>query len=146
MPRITRTVVVALGVVAILAVVIFAQRRTAPLPPVFADRLTIRQAAARSAETGRPVLVFATADWCGPCQQFKRTTLVEERVEAMINERFVPVYLNVDLEQDAAASLGIRSIPASIVLRADQPAARLEGAVGAEQYLAWLNASLAPPD
>jgi len=141
MARTTRPVLIAAVLVAVLGAILWAQRRTAPLPPVFSDRLTMRQAASRSAESGKPVLVFATADWCGPCQQFKRTTLVDQRVEAEIREHFIPVYLNVDMEQDAAAVLSIHSIPASVILRDGSNVARLEGAVPGEQYLAWLSSN-----
>lgn len=146
MPRtVFARVTLALLAVAALALVVYSRSRTAPMPPVFAERLTLRAAAAAAERSGKPVLVFATADWCGPCQSFKRTTLVDPGVEALITAQFVPVYLDVDLEQDAAAAFSIISLPSSIVLRDGRPVSKIEGAVGAEEYAAFLRAALSAP-
>jgi len=145
MNRNARIVVAVLAGAAVVGAILLARSRVAPVPPVFDAHLSLRAGAAESAATGKPVLVFATADWCGPCQAFKRSTLVDPRVEELIRRRFVPVYLNIDLEQDAAATLNIRAIPASIILRDGAPSAKLEGGAPTDKYLAWLESALESP-
>ena len=132
------TVVLALGVI-----VVRGWSGHTPIPPVFAEQLTLSDAAARAAQSGKPVLVFATADWCGPCQEFKRTTLVDPEVAGWIADNTVPVYLNVDRFQDEAAGLSIISIPTSIMMRDGKAVARLSGAAGVEEYSAWLKTASA---
>lgn len=140
-----RTLVVFAVVVLGVGLLVFSRSRTAPIPPVFAERLTYAEGLARAATSGKPVFVFATADWCGPCQGFKRSTLVDPSVESLIRDRFVPVYLNVDENEDAAATLNIRGIPASIVIKDGRASAKLEGAVGSEELIAWLAKAAEPP-
>lgn len=145
MNRTLRTFALFAVIVIALALLTLLRSRTAPIPPVFSERLTYAQGLERAATSGKPLLVFATADWCGPCQSFKRSTLVEPEVESLIRDRFIPVYLNIDENQDAAASLAIHRIPASVVLKDGRPAGKLEGAVTGAEYVAWLNTALASP-
>ena len=57
---------------------------------------------------GEKVIVEFWAEWCGPCKMMKP---VFEKV-ATSNESNVQMYtMNVDMNREVAASLGIRSIP-----------------------------------
>ncbi len=117
----------------------------APTPPVFAQGLTLAQAEGLSRTSNKPVLVYATADWCGPCQHFKRTTLLDPGVVAFIQTNTVPVYLNVDEHQGDAARFNISSIPATVLLRGGTMAAKFSaGAVEPDEYLAWLKTEAQP--
>lgn len=116
----------------------------APIPEVFAQGWTLAQANERSASSGKPVLVYATADWCGPCQNFKRTTLVDPGVVAFIRNNTIPVYLDVDRDQADAGRFNITSIPTTVLVRDGAEIAKLGGATGADTYLAWLNSEVAP--
>lgn len=59
-------------------------------------------------KNGEKVIVEFWAEWCGPCKMMKP---IFERV-ANSNTSDVQMYtMNVDLNRDAAAGLGIRSIP-----------------------------------
>lgn len=112
----------------------------APRPAVFADSpASLRQAMERAKQEGKLVFAFATADWCGPCQRFKRTALVDPRVEALLQERTVPVYIDVDKAPEDAAALAVMGIPSSNLLTPEgEIVARMEGAVGASALLRWL--------
>jgi thioredoxin 1 len=58
--------------------------------------------------SGEKLMVEFWAEWCGPCKMMKP---IFEKV-ASSNASDVKMYtLNIDLNRDAALSLGIRSIP-----------------------------------
>jgi len=114
--------------------------RTAPTPPVFDDEVTLASAVdAAAADEGRFVFAVATADWCAPCQGYKRGALTDQRVERWITDNAVPVYINVDKRPDDAAALGVRGIPATFLLKDGQVVASASGAMGAERLLGWLD-------
>lgn len=57
---------------------------------------------------GEKLIVEFWADWCGPCRMMKP---IFERV-ASTNTSEVQMYtMNIDMNKEAAVSLGIRSIP-----------------------------------
>lgn len=66
-------------------------------------------------ETGRPALVFFTADWCGPCVDMKKHIWPERRVVAA-SRKLVAIYLDVDKEPNVFAEYKIRGIPAVVFL------------------------------
>ena len=115
--------------------------RAAPTPPVFDEQVTLASAidAAASADQPRFVFAVATADWCAPCQGYKRGALTDQRVERWIMDNAVPVYIDVDERPDDAAVLGVSGIPATFLLRDGQVVAAASGAMGADQLLGWLD-------
>lgn len=144
-PRAERTRRSGLGVALVLGVLligglIFARGMGggAKIPPAFDNGLTFAAAQERAGEMKRPVLAFATADWCGPCQVFKRGALVDPEVGREIEARTVPVYLDVDENEEVAGRLKVFSIPALLIVRDGAPVARLEGVRSADEVVAWL--------
>lgn len=132
-------IAVAIGVVGYRAL----SMREAPVPPAFDKMQTLDVALARAETSGKPVLAFATADWCGPCQSFKRGALADESVSAFINENVEPAYVDLTNSDDpdaaeAARLLGVQSIPALVLIVDDQEVARLEGGTGASRLMDWL--------
>ncbi len=110
-------------------------------PAIFEEGLSLEAAEQRAAASGRLVMVYATADWCGPCRGFKRTTLSNRRVEAWVREHAEPVYLDVDRQTQAAERFRITGIPAVIFLRGGREVARTVGAIDAEEFLARAKAA-----
>lgn len=106
--------------------------------PAFSEGLTLTQARERSARSGRPVLVYATADWCGPCRSFKSSTLSRDDVAEAIRRSYEPVYLDVDVAGSEARALGVSSIPAILVLKGDRELDRRVGGMDHRSFMALL--------
>jgi len=69
--------------------------------------------------SGKPMLVFFTADWCPPCRQLKSGPLKDPQVKSYLVENYVPV--KVDLTDRSgpgamsAAQTGVTGIPTMIL-------------------------------
>ena len=64
------------------------------------------------------MLVYFTADWCGPCQQMKRTVFSDPEVDRAL--RFhVAVKIDVDQQPVLAKKYGATSIPHFAIMDAD---------------------------
>lgn len=133
-----------LAIVAVLALLplIRGGGGVAPTPALFDEDLSLAQAEARAAETGRLTLVFATADWCGPCQTLKRGALTDERIEAWARANTVPTLLDLTAPgaeaQAAARRFGVQGIPAVILVRNGEMVSKREGVIEAGAMLRWL--------
>ncbi|MBN8597174.1 MAG: thioredoxin family protein [Planctomycetes bacterium] len=114
---------------------------TAPVPEVFAQGLSLDGAIEKGKAEKKPVFVFATADWCMPCQEMKRTVLSETSVEKQIARDFVPAYVDLEKDKSAAERLQVFSIPATLVLWDGKLVARMEGVIPHDSYLKWMEAA-----
>lgn len=116
----------------------------APMPQAFKGTLCLEDATTAATDQDKPVLVFATADWCGPCQRLKRTTLADERLNELIRDRTVPVYLDLTQAQNDAElaghaqQLGVQSLPSFVLLRNGQVVSR-QGPMTTAQMIDWID-------
>lgn len=141
------------GVVFVLVFGALVWWRTASAPrdiPVsdlaaFSANLTLAQALDRSAHSGRPVLVYATASWCPPCRGFKANTLSREDVAAAIGASFEAVYLDVDRSPREARSLQVSAMPTIMVLENGEQVDRHVGAMETEEFLRFLESHAGRP-
>lgn len=117
--------------------------RVAPAPPEFDQTKRLADALAQSASSGKPVLAFATADWCGPCQSFKRGALAHPKVAQWVRDHAIGVYVDVDKHAEDAQKLSVFSIPALVLIRPDgSRPSRFEGNRSAEDLLSFLSAAV----
>lgn len=127
-------------VVLAVSVIMLLMPRTAPMPEAFAEGVTLTQAMERARDEGRVVVAVATADWCGPCQAFKRGALSDEGVRSWLDAHSVAVM--VDVTSDAPADAGfleIGPIPTTYVIRGDGVVVgRTIGNMGAAELLGFL--------
>ena len=100
-------------------------------------------AAADRAAGVKPVLLMFTADWCGPCQNFKGTVLADDRVVSAVVDTCK--FQMVDLTKwegkpaDVATRYGVKAIPTLILVNSrGQEFDRYGGAHDAESFARWL--------
>jgi thiol-disulfide isomerase/thioredoxin len=51
----------------------------------------IAEGEAESKKTGRPVLYFMTAEWCGPCHTMRKEVFADPAVAELVNRTYVPI-------------------------------------------------------
>lgn len=64
-----------------------------------------------SAKEGKPILLYFTAAWCGPCQEMRKTTWVDERVVAAVRQKSLPVRIDVDAQPDVSREYQVQGFP-----------------------------------
>lgn len=70
----------------------------------------------QSLQSGLPLLVQVSADWCGYCQKMKRDTLVDPTVMRDLNRGFVTVMLDADANRELVQQLNVKSLPSTLVI------------------------------
>jgi hypothetical protein len=115
-------------------------RRVTALPAELHDGPTLREAVERGRAEGRAVVVFATADRCGPCQQFKLDAVRDERVREFLRTGpAIASHIEVDKDPGAATEiLGSRGIPITYWIENGEVKDKLEGQRSGDVLLAWL--------
>lgn len=99
-------------------------------------------AADRSAqETGKPLLLYFTADWCPPCKLMEANTWTDPDVQTALQERFTPVKVDIDAQPTQARIHAVQAIPTLIVGRVDGQPDRVSGYQSPERLLDWLEPS-----
>lgn len=101
----------------------------------------VPQAAQREArQSGRPLLIYVGADFCGHCRKLERTAWMDDGVAGVVDAGFVPLKIDGQRNAAPARQLGVRRFPAVIVL---SPEGRIVGRVDGYREPAEMRAFLA---
>jgi thiol-disulfide isomerase/thioredoxin len=106
-------------------------------PAVFASQ-SYADALAGSKDSGKLLVVDATASWCQPCKVMDRVTWADATVVAWLEEHALAVQIDVDEEKEVATLLGIRSMPTVVAFRGGVELDRVVGLKKPEELVSWL--------
>lgn len=99
----------------------------------------VKRASEVSVFSKKPLLMFFFADWCTYCKQMQQTTLADPSVQAFVNEKFVPVKINID-ESELDDRIGINVVPlvALVDLNAERNSDLIIGFTDSHELLSHL--------
>ncbi len=100
-------------------------------------RENLKAARAFAKKAGKPLLIYARADWCGPCRAFEKDTLPLEPVQQALSG-YVLMQLHIDKDKDTAQELAINAIPAFIIEKPDGESLMERGAKREDGFIAFL--------
>jgi thiol:disulfide interchange protein len=101
-------------------------------------RSDLASATSESRQTGKPILVDFSATWCGPCQEMRRTTWSDTRVEQALRG-YIPVQIDLDANHDLADRYGVAAIPYLAIVDPNGSVVKSEeGTLSADELIAWL--------
>lgn len=116
-------------------------REVIDLPPVIVSGPPADEAVRIGNDESRLVVIFATADRCAPCQQYKESALNHPKViEALSSPALITTHVEVDQQPELADEvLGSRAIPMTYLFRDGMVISTLRGQRSAGELLAWLD-------
>lgn len=83
----------------------------------------------------KPVLVDFSAEWCGPCKMM--VPILQEVAHSMGEEAQV-VKIDVDRNQQLAASMNVRGVPTLMIFKAGELLWRQSGVIPSDQLISML--------
>jgi thiol:disulfide interchange protein len=106
-------------------------------------RMDFQAALLEAEQTGKPVLLDFTADWCPPCQVMKHDVWPDDAVRHAIEEGYIPVLIDTDRTQNRIISqrYNVRSIPTIIVVDAQGQVIRQGGFMSRSAMVDFLRAA-----
>ena len=94
-----------------------------------------KQGISVAGETGQPVMIFFSAQWCPSCKSLINNAFSNNRVVES-SRKLIPVYVDVDQNPQISADYKIRGVPTVLFLnRQRNPVTKLEGPYDARDYI-----------
>jgi protein disulfide-isomerase len=103
-------------------------------------RSDLPAALAEGRAANKPVLLYFTAEWCGPCQWMRRNVFTDAGVGRAVDERYIPVRIDHDARPDLIVQYQVEGIPWFAVLDASGRPVRIldRGVETPDEFIAWL--------
>lgn len=86
-----------------------------------------------------PVVVDFWAEWCGPCKMIGPAL---EELSAEYGDKIKVAKVDVDVNPNAAASLGVRGIPALFIFKGGEVVSNRAGAAPKAALQSWIDESI----
>lgn len=88
------------------------------LPPSFASSKNIKwyaydEGMALGKKEGKKVFLHFYADWCFYCKKMAKETFKDHLVVNYLNENFISIRVNTDMERKLASAYSVRGLPAT---------------------------------
>lgn len=90
---------------------------------------------------GAEELLVFTADWCGPCQQFKADLKENPKLAGDLEVSVI----NIDKAKDMAQEFGVKTVPTFVLVEVKEGVVKKEGEVrrqvgytGPKKFQRWL--------
>ena len=96
----------------------------------------------QAADSGKPMILYFTGQWCVPCRVMKRQVWADPQVTTAVNAAFVPVAIDVDApkNQELLTRYNVRGTPITIVTDTEGNALRWRvGGIRKAEFLELLN-------
>jgi len=91
-----------------------------------------------SNETGKPIFLYFSADWCPACKRMKQTLSKEEVQKAL--ENYISWHVDTKSERDLVEQYNVTGIPAYFIVDGSEKVLRDgKGYQSAERFLDWLD-------
>ncbi|MEO1523782.1 MAG: thioredoxin family protein [Planctomycetota bacterium] len=96
----------------------------------------------KALQTGKPMILSFTGQWCVPCRIMKRQVWADPQVMAEVNEQFVAVAIEIDDPKNAALleRYNVKGAPVTIIVDSEGEAQRWRsGGTGKTEFLKFLH-------
>lgn len=104
---------------------------------------SLSTAQAEAKKTKRPLLVYFSTSWCGPCKEMKRTTFKDAKVVAE-SRKWTMVQIDAEKQASIADKYKVDGYPTMIILKPSGAAvARAESGMSASGFLNWMKSKYA---
>lgn len=91
-----------------------------------------------SVASGKKIVLFFTADWCGNCTKMKARTFSDEKVKKAL-ESFIFVELNADKELELSRKYKVKAIPSYRIIDGKETVLKEGmGNRGVDEFIKWL--------
>jgi len=137
--KLSPRLLIPIGLIVLFGLATVFRKGPAAMPAQFETSVTLTAAKSRSVDDNRPVIAFVTADWCGPCQSMKKSSLSDPEIVEFMKSKTLPVYIDATDANPEVDLLGVTGFPTLIAIRDNKEISRLEGAVPTTTLREWLN-------
>ncbi|MEZ6045512.1 MAG: thioredoxin fold domain-containing protein [Planctomycetaceae bacterium] len=81
-------------------------------------RTSLREVALEAKQTGKPMLLKFTAEWCTFCHKMEKS-FDRTDVSQLVNENFVPIKVDADENKKLVKEIGIDGFPTTVIISPD---------------------------